>query len=272
LATDLDEMYWNDPRGCSVVYEEYDEPRGIWGGMGGGVVTDRLWLHPDFEPVGIEGRVLEVIEGRRPRAGITVFDALRYSKDDEQARTMASRLRGQFPFLGLDADQRKRRSAPYFKSFKKDGLDWGFVLKCWEQPEREFQYLAVDYLSRQKGNLGAADIPALRELAVRKPWWDTADRLAAIVGSVAARFPESNGTLLDWSRDGDRWLRRIAICHQLGRKERTDTGLLERVIANNLGQRDRVIESAIRRALRDYGKTNPEWVRSFLDRHELEKI
>ena len=71
--------------------------------------------------------------------------------------------------------------------------------------------------------------------------------------------------ILDWSRDDNIWLRRIAIDHQLLRKEKTDTALLAQILDNNLGHSEFFINKAIGWALRDYSKTNPEWVRGYIE-------
>lgn len=39
--------------------------------------------------------------------------------------------------------------------------------------------------------------------------------------------------MLEWSKDEDFWVRRIAIDHQLCRKEKTNTKLLETILVNN---------------------------------------
>ena len=65
-------------------------------------------------------------------------------------------------------------------------------------------------------------------------------------------------------------MRRLAIDHQLLRKEETDTELLEKILINNLGQTEFFIKKAIGWALRDYSKTNPNWVRDFIERHQAE--
>lgn len=44
--------------------------------------------------------------------------------------------------------------------------------------------------------------------------------------------------MLEWSKDEDFWVRRIAIDHQLCRKEKTNTKLLEAIIVNNFGSND----------------------------------
>lgn len=44
--------------------------------------------------------------------------------------------------------------------------------------------------------------------------------------------------MLEWSKDKDFWVRRIAIDHQLCRKEKTNTKLLEAILVNNFGSND----------------------------------
>jgi 3-methyladenine DNA glycosylase AlkD len=199
-----------------------------------------------------------------------IFDTFREHANPERAAKMSAYMRGQFPFLGLPTPERKKLSHEFIKTTVKEPVDWDFVFKCWEQSEREFQYLAMDCLARQKANLTAADVPRIRELAVRKSWWDTIDGLDVVIGDIALRFPEVNATLLEWGVDDDFRLRRIAIDHQLGRKDKTDVDLLERIIVNNLGQIEFFINKAIGWSLREYSKTNPDWVRGFIERHRGE--
>lgn len=196
-----------------------------------------------------------------------IFEIFRSAANPEKAVSMSAYMRNQFPFLGIQTPERRRLSRDFLKTVSKTEVDWGFIFKCWQQPEREFQYLAMDYLAKRKPLLTACDVPNLRELILRKSWWDTIDGLDVIIGDIALRYPEVNDTLLKWSLDENFWLRRIAIDHQLARKEKTDTRLLEQIIVNNLGQTEFFINKAIGWSLRNYSKTNPDWVRAFIDRH-----
>ena len=71
--------------------------------------------------------------------------------------------------------------------------------------------------------------------------------------------------MLKWSVDDDFWLRRIAIDHQLTRKDKTDKELLKQIIINNLGSDEFFINKAIGWSLRDYSKTNSKWVKCFIE-------
>jgi 3-methyladenine DNA glycosylase AlkD len=177
-------------------------------------------------------------------------------------------MRDQFEFLGLKTPLRRSLSRALLKAARQsEVVDWEFVELCWAKSEREFQYLAVDYLTAVKDHLTPADIPQLRLLAVRKSWWDTIDGLDRLVGGIAGRFPQVKQTLLEWSGDDNYWLLRIAIDHQLTLAEATDAALLAEIILNNLGQTEFFINKAIGWALRDYSKTDPAFVRAFIAAH-----
>ena len=198
---------------------------------------------------------------------MNIFALFRASANPEQAAKMSAYMRDQFAFLGIPTPERKKLSRELLKTLDKNSADWDFVFACWNQPEREFQYLAADYLLKIGAILTPEDVPNIKELAVSKSWWDTVDCLDMLVGNIALRYPEVNETLLAWSVDDNFWLRRLAIDHQLGRKDRTDAALLEKILVNNFGQEVFFINKAIGWALRDYSKTNPAWVRDFVERH-----
>jgi 3-methyladenine DNA glycosylase AlkD len=197
-----------------------------------------------------------------------IFRIFRAAANAERAAEMSAYMRGQFPFLGLPTPERRKLSRELLKAKSKSAPDWEFVFKCWEQPEREFQYLAMDYLMKIVSLLTADDIANLHRLAITKSWWDTVDGIDVLVGDIALRFPRVNDTLLAWSFDDNFWLRRIAIDHQLKRKEKTDTTMLEQVIVNNFGQTEFFVNKAIGWSLREYSKTNPDWVRGFIEQYK----
>ncbi len=196
-----------------------------------------------------------------------IFEIFRNAANPVKAAPMSAYMRNQFSFLGISTPERKILSQEFLNTLKQNAMDWTFVFTCWEMPEREFQYLAVEYLTRQKAKLTDSDIPNLRKLIITKSWWDTVDGLDILVGDIALRYPTVSQILLTWSMDENIWLRRAAIDYQLGRREKTDTLLLEKIICNNLGQKEFFINKAIGWSLREYSKTNPAWVREFIDRH-----
>ena len=188
----------------------------------------------------------------------------------DDAVAMKAYMKNKFEFLGVKTPVRRKLAKAFFKQQTDSVIDWVFINESWDNPYRELQYAALDYLEIRKKLLTPSDLPGLKKLAQTKSWWDTIDFLDRLVGSIIARFPETKEIILSWSCDKDFWLRRLAIDHQLLRKEETDTELLEKILVNNLSQTEFFINKAIGWALRDYSKTNPNWVRDFIERHQAE--
>ena len=185
----------------------------------------------------------------------------------DDARAMKAYMRGRFEFLGVKTPARRKAAKAFFKKHGGADIDWRFVRQAWEHPFREMQYAALDYLETRKNLLCPGDLPQLKKLAQTKSWWDTIDFLDRLAGGIIAGFPETRPVILQWSRDEDIWLRRLAIDHQLLRKDQTDQHLLEQILVNNLNQTEFFINKAIGWALRDYSKTNPGWVKNFIRQH-----
>lgn len=188
--------------------------------------------------------------------------------DPENAVKMAKYMRNRFIFYGIPTPKRKKLYRDFLKEEKRNKIiDWGFLDQCYDDEHREFQYLVTDYLSELNSLLTYDDIPAIRKYIDRKQWWDTIDSLDQVIGKIGLRDERVDALMLEWSTDEDFWVRRIAIDHQLLRKDKTNTVLLEKIIVNNFGSDEFFINKAIGWSLRDYSKTDPEWVRDFIERY-----
>ena len=191
------------------------------------------------------------------------------NSDEENAIKMSKYMRNLFKFYGIPTPIRKSLYKDLLKEEKaKKTIDWNFLDKCYEDNYREFQYLALDYIENMQKFLNYDDVPKLYKYINSKQWWDTIDRFDRIVGNIAFKDDRINDLMLKWSKDEDFWLRRIAIDHQLGRKDKTNTKLLEQILINNFGSDEFFINKAIGWSLRDYSKTNPDWVKDFLSKYE----
>ena len=197
-----------------------------------------------------------------------LYEEMIQHKNEEQARQMSKYMLNKFEYIGIKTPERRKIFKNFFKEYKnEEKIDWEFVNKCWENKYREFQYVAADYLKNMKDKLTRDDIPKLKQLILKKSWWDTIDNLDMTIGALALKDSNVNKILLEWSLDENIWLKRIAIDHQLLRKEKTNTELLEKILKNNLGQTEFFINKAIGWALRDYSKTNPNWVKNFIEKN-----
>ena len=198
-----------------------------------------------------------------------LYEEMIQHKNEEQAQKMSKYMLNKFEYIGIKTPERRKIFKNFFSKYKnEEKIDWEFVNKCWENKYREFQYIAADYLKNMKDKLTIDDIPKLKQLVLEKSWWDTIDNLDMTIGALALKDSNVNKILLEWSLDENIWLRRIAIDHQLLRKEKTNTELLEKILKNNLGQAEFFINKAIGWALRDYSKTNPEWVKNFIEENK----
>lgn len=196
-------------------------------------------------------------------------------RDAENAVKMAAYMRDLFPFYGLPTPKRKAVYKDFLKAEKnKKQIDWELLDKCYADEYREFQYFVIDYLITMQDVLAFDDVPHIKNYIKTKQWWDTIDGLDRIVGNIAFTDARINDLMLAWSTDEDFWVRRVAIDHQFCRKEKTNAELLEKIIVNNLGSSEFFINKAIGWSLRDYSKTNPDWVSNFVEnyRDKMDKL
>ena len=171
-------------------------------------------------------------------------------EDKENAIAMSKYMRNMFDFYGLPTPKRKE------------------VYNDFKDSHREFQYLVYDYLLAMKQYVSYDDIPKIKEYIVNKSWWDTIDFLCKVIGDIELRDLRVKDLMLEWSKDDNIWIKRTAIEHQLNLKEKTDYELLEKIIINCFGTDEFFINKAIGWALREYSKTNPNWVKNFINKYK----
>ncbi|PAY36704.1 DNA alkylation repair protein [Ligilactobacillus salivarius] len=171
----------------------------------------------------------------------------------DNASHMAKYMRNQFDFYGIKTPERR--------SIYKD-----IIREAWNNDYREFQYFVCDYLKALQKFLVFDDIDKIRPFIKTKQWWDTIDSLDTVIGNI--NDLRVDDLMLEWSVSDDIWFRRIAINHQRGRKDKTDTVLLEKILINNLNNNEFFINKAIGWVLRDYSKTNTDWVKNFIAKYK----
>ena len=194
---------------------------------------------------------------------------LEENRNELLAESMSKYMQDKFRFLGVRGATRTEIYKKYFPDARKTKtIDWDFVENCWNKEEREFQYAVVYYLKAMQKFLKREDISRLKYLIVTKSWWDTVDLLAKVIGSLIIRIKGYDQIMLEWSKDSNIWLRRVAILYQLSLKDKVDKQVLDEILVNNLGDSQFFINKAVGWALRDYSKYNPEWVREFIKKNK----
>lgn len=191
------------------------------------------------------------------------------NRNELLAESMSKYMQDKFRFLGIRGATRTEIYKKYFPEARKSkAIDWDFIENCWNKEEREFQYVVVYYLKAMQKFLKREDISKLKYLIVTKSWWDTVDLLAKVIGSLVIRIEGYDQIMLEWSKDSNIWLKRVAILYQLSLKDKVDKQVLDRILENNLGDNEFFINKAVGWALRDYSKYNPEWVREFIKKNK----
>ncbi|WP_195990193.1 DNA alkylation repair protein [Clostridium sp. D53t1_180928_C8] len=204
-----------------------------------------------------------------------VINKFRESTNEENAIVMKAYLKGQFEFLGIKSPERKQLQKEFLSNInKKEPINKVWVLQLWNYEQREFQYLAIDYLIKMKNNLLEEHIDLIKILIVTKSWWDTVDLLAShLIGELCKKYPNLiDEYILRWAVSEDMWLRRTVILYQLKYKENVDTKILEYAICENKNDNEFFIRKAIGWSLREYSKINREWVKEFLENNKLSPL
>ncbi|MEV4151178.1 DNA alkylation repair protein [Amycolatopsis sp. NPDC049691] len=194
--------------------------------------------------------------------------------DPVKAPAMQAYMKSAMPFRGVASPERttllKRVLADHIMP---DRVTYSAtVLELWRTAEfREERYAAIA-LSGHRAYRQWQDrelLPMYEELIVDGAWWDYVDELAIRRIGPILRADRARVTpvMLSWAADANLWRRRTAIICQIGAKDDTDTDLLTRTIEPAIAEPEFFLRKGIGWALREYAKTAPDWVRSFVDDH-----
>lgn len=202
--------------------------------------------------------------------------ALEAAAEPGRAAPMQAYMRDQFVFLGVAAPQRRLAVKALLANLRGVGADvlLEHAQLLWQQPQREYQHVALDMLALHRRQLGVEHLPALLGLARQRAWWDSVDGMAGIVGDVLQaelrRRGDGHAHMDAALQHEDFWLRRIAMLHQLGWRADTDAGWLFDAALALAHEEEFFIRKAIGWALRDYARHAPAEVLAFATEHRLQ--
>lgn len=203
---------------------------------------------------------------------VDVLDAVRAEllarADPVRAAGVQAYMKSSLPSLGIRVPQVRQLTlaAAAAHPFASAGQLRSTVLELWRTAAaREERYAAIDLTGLRMVAGDPQMLPLYEEIIRTGAWWDFVDGVAhRLFGLLQSHRPMMTAILLDWSKDADFWIRRASITSQLKAKARTDKDLLRAVIEPNVGDQEFFIRKAIGWALREYAKTEPEWVRGFV--------
>ncbi len=189
----------------------------------------------------------------------------------ERAKQQATYMKGKFAYYGLTSPQRRQLQKPFFAKQFLPTKEVAFQMckELWLKPQREFHYFSQELISKYQKQVEKEDIALFEWMITHNSWWDTIDFIAPnLVGNYFNEFPAQRKKTIDkWLKSNNIWLQRSCLLFQLKFKTNTDTKILAYCIENLIGSKEFFINKAIGWILRQYSRTDANWVIDFVESH-----
>ncbi len=196
--------------------------------------------------------------------------ALSEAADPAKAPSMQAYMKTDQPFYGVMAAPRRAifRAALKAHPIRSREEYEENVRDLWYGTYREEMYLALDLAEGAKVYRDLASWPLYVELMRTATNWDTLDWIAAILlGDLLRHHREKETEVRLWVDDANLWVRRTTLLIHLKHKHETNLPMLSAAILHLAPEKEFFIRKAIGWVLREYAKTDPDWVRAFVDDH-----
>lgn len=194
----------------------------------------------------------------------------------EKAPQMKAYMKNKFEFLGLSRPERDLIQKDLFSKFviKDETILESAVRQLWALPHREYHYLAMDLMVKNNKFIPSLNFDFFNFLVENNSWWDSVDTICSKVIGPYYLFHTGKykKDLEQWWKSNDFWKRRACIIFQLNYKEKTDLKFLESRILENNTSSEFFLQKAIGWALRQYTRTDSQWVIDFVSKHELKPL
>ncbi len=192
------------------------------------------------------------------------------------AKKQEKYMRSNFKFFGLLANQRRKIQNKFIKNI----IDFDekkfneFIIKLWNKEQRDFQYFSQELVYLNYYKFKSKDKNLFEYMIINKSWWDTIDFVSPkILGKYFEIYPEEiEKTIQKWLNSNNIWLQRSCLLFQLKYKNKLNKFLLKKIINSLSNSNEFFINKAIGWILREYGKTNKNWVINFIKETELNKL
>ena len=195
-------------------------------------------------------------------------------RNDDFAAQMKAYLKDKFELYGIKSGPRRTLMKEVANRHILELRDTVRVLtfNLYDSPYREMHMCAIELFEKHlRKHYKPEDIDLIEALITTNSWWDSVDFIAKqILGRYLLLYPDVKKPIISKFSDApDMWLNRSAIIFQLGYKDLTDETMLFNECLKHRHSNEFFIQKAIGWALREYGKTNPDSVKSFVNGHSL---
>lgn len=201
---------------------------------------------------------------------------LQQHADITRAAGAKAYLLNQFESYGIVMAERRKLCKDFIKRNPLPDIAEveNIVKQAWQLPEREWQYFAIELLAHYKKQWTPSTIKIMEYGITHKSWWDTVDAIAdAWAGEYFKLFPQQmKAVTAAWNVSENIWLQRSSLMFQKKYKQQTDAVLLATYIQHLSQSKEFFIRKAIGWALREYAKTDPGWVKDFVEANELSPL
>lgn len=194
----------------------------------------------------------------------------------EIARSQKAYMKHRFEFFGILTPLRRTLQKPFLEEAflpPKPKLA-PLVKQLWDLPQRDLHLFGQELTERYIRLPEKQDLTLYEHMLTHNSWWDTVDFISPkLVGSWFRNFPEKREIVIDrWLGTNNIWLHRCALLFQLYYRDHLDRNLLEHVIRSLQGSREFFINKAIGWILRQYSRTDADWVIQFTNRINLHPL
>ncbi len=185
-------------------------------------------------------------------------------------------IRGKFEYFGLKTNDRRVIQKPFLvKQYLPPKMElFGLVKELNNKPQRDFHLFAQELVFKYIKQFEKIDIDLLEYMVINNSWWDTVDFIAVkLMGAYFKKYPnEIEKRVNQYIKSNNIWLQRSALLFQLKYKDQINTNILDYTIKALLGSKEFFINKAIGWVLREYSRTNPDWVVDFVEKTELSNL
>ncbi len=191
-------------------------------------------------------------------------------RDKERAVPMQRYMKTEQPFFGIPKPLRAQLLREALQSYPvTDTQHYDLTVRTlWQHSHREAKYAAMDIAMRYKRWINDEHWTLYCHLVSTADWWDTLDLIASnLIGPCLLANRRHQTELDNWAKAERLWTRRASLLAHLKHKEQTDKNALKRTILTLTEDGQFFIQKAIGWALREYSKTNAEWVDAFIAQH-----
>ena len=201
-----------------------------------------------------------------------IVDKLKENANAVDAIQMQKYLKTSMPFYGVKSPILNEIVSEIKSKFTISNQEEynAIITHIWEMSHREEKYISIKLARKWKKYITLDALKVYEKMIREGEWWDFIDPISqGLIGILLMNSRSEMNIILDkWIDDENLWIRRTAILAHLKHKENMDQEKLFNYCLRRAHEKEFFIQKAIGWVLREYSKTEPEIVFSFIEEHD----